>query len=134
MLDSSVALTWCFPKQRAELSAKALALLEKGGLAVVPDLWALEVTNVLARAAREKWLTAAKADEFVELLLMLPLRFEAMPAERALGEVRALAQTAGISAYDATFLELAGRLGLPLATLDTSLARAAKKSGVELLA
>jgi predicted nucleic acid-binding protein len=133
VLDSSVALTWCFRKQRTELSTFALAQLRKGGLAVVPSLWALEVANVLARSVTEEAMTASQADGFVELLLMLPLRFEQTPPERALGDVRGLAVEAGLSAYDATFLELSGRLGIPLATLDERLARAARKAGVALL-
>lgn len=44
--------------------------------------------------------------------------------------VLSLARRFKLSAYDATYLELALRLGLPLATLDRTLKAAAKGAGV----
>ena len=51
----------------------------------------------------------------------------------ALGATLVLGRQEGLAAYDAAYLELALRLGLPLATLDTRLAEAARKCGVKLV-
>jgi predicted nucleic acid-binding protein len=44
-----------------------------------------------------------------------------------------LARSEGLSAYDASYLELAMRRGMPLATKENGLARAARRAGVSLL-
>ena len=133
VLDSSVALSWCFEDQQTDLSEAALHELQHGGTGLVPSLWAIEVANVLVRAVRQKILSQDRADEFVQLLLGLPLQVKSTPRERALRDVRSLATKAKLSAYDATYLELAARLGARMATLDEGLRKAAGRAGVGLL-
>lgn len=134
VLDSSVTLTWCFREERTALSEVVLAELLEGGIAFVPSLWALEVSNVLVRSVRRKLISSAQADDFADPLLDLPIEVEATAETLALGEVRQLALRTQTSAYDAAFLELARRLDLPLATLDEPLRRAARRTGVDLVA
>ena len=50
-------------------------------------------------------------------------------AERALGDTLQLARRFKLSSYDASYLELALREGLPLATLDADLRNAMKQTG-----
>jgi predicted nucleic acid-binding protein len=49
----------------------------------------------------------------------------------ALSDTLQLARRYTLSAYDASYLELALRLGISLATLDVDLQAAAKKAGVK---
>ena len=51
-----------------------------------------------------------------------------------LREILPLARARRLTAYDATYLELAMRMGMPLATRDAALARAAKALRVRTLA
>ena len=53
--------------------------------------------------------------------------------ERAFTQLLPLCRTHQLTSYDALYLELALRRHLPLATLDESLRRAAKKLGIKLL-
>lgn len=133
VLDSSVTLTWCFRDERAELSESTLAGLLEGSTALVPSLWGNEVANVLVRSVRRRFLTPARASAFVEPLLSLPIDFESTTTERALRDIRKLASRAQLNAYDATFVELASRLELPLATLDEGMRKGARRLGVELV-
>jgi len=62
----------------------------------------------------------------------MQIRVEQEPADRMLNEIFALAREHQLSTYDASYLDLAMRRGLPLATLDKSLRRAAGRCGVPL--
>jgi len=101
--------------------------------ALVPSLWPLEVANVLLVAERTKRLTKAQSMRLLKLLYDLPIIAENTTTERAWGEVLSLGRDYSLSSYDASYLELAMREGLPLATQDGSLKRAARKCGVPLV-
>jgi predicted nucleic acid-binding protein len=130
VLDASVTLAWCFED---EASPYAEAVLEKlaPGAAVVPSIWPLEVANALLVAERRKRLTRAKVTRFLQVLRSLPIVVDSEGGARALDTVLDLARAHGLSVYDAGYLELALRDGLPLATLDERLKRAARQAGVE---
>ena len=96
-------------------------------------IWPLEVGNVLLVAERKKRLSEADSTRFMALLSELPLLIDQEPPERMLKDILALAREHHISTYDASYLALAMRNGLPLATLDKGLRKAAKRSHVSIL-
>ena len=100
--------------------------------AVVPAIWPLEVGNVLLVAERKKRLGKADAVRFLALVNGLPILVEQESPQRMLNEIVALAREQRLSTYDASYLDLAMRLGLPFATRDVSLLRAAKRCRVPL--
>lgn len=132
VLDCSVAVAWCIEDEAA---AATDALMERtaGEGALVPGLWPLEIANVLLQAVRRRRLEVADAMARLELLRGLPIRIDEATAERAWRETLALARAEGLTTYDAAYLELALRLGLPLATRDRELRQAAERNGVPLL-
>ncbi len=130
VLDASVALAWCF---HDEATRESDALLDRlaGEIAVeAPAIWALEVANILVMAERKGRIGSAAIAEFVALLETLDIRIDDAPAARSLGEILALARREGLSSYDAAYLDLAMRRGLPLATRDAALAKVARRAGV----
>jgi predicted nucleic acid-binding protein len=131
VVDNSVVLAWCF---RDEVNPYADAILECLGPmeAVVPAIWPMEVGNVLAVAERKRRLDKATVTRFLELLGQIPMAYEPESQARMLGDVLDLAREYGLSTYDASYLDLAMRLGLPLATQDGALMKAAKQAGVSL--
>ena len=129
VLDCSVAMTWCFGDETNPYSEAVLQDLADAG-AVVPSIWLLEMANVLLVAERRKRISKAQSRRFVELLQTLPIAVDDVSAARAWDGVLSLAREQQLSAYDATYLELAMREGLPLATADNALKRAAKRCGV----
>jgi predicted nucleic acid-binding protein len=129
VLDTSVAVSWFFDDETGEYTAAVLESLTDWG-AVVPSLWPLEVANVLLVAERRKRCSEAEAVRFIELLESLPITTDEATASRALYQTYQLAREYGLSSYDAAYLELAMRLGLPLATMDRQLADAAIRAGV----
>ena len=133
VVDCSAAVTWCFED---EASAQSDALLErlKDEAAVVPALWHLEIGNVLIQAERRGRLTPAGLAARIELLRKLPLDTDDETTGRAFAEILQLARAQRLTTYDAAYLELAARRGLPLATKDEELRAAARQLGVELLA
>jgi predicted nucleic acid-binding protein len=126
-------MAWCFEDECDELADAVLDGLADGE-AWVPSLWPLEVANVLVAAERRRRLTAADSARFVELLMSLPIVVDDRSHQRALSQVLAAARQLGISVYDASYLELAMRLGATLATRDAQLSAAAATAGVPLFA
>ncbi len=133
VVDNSIVMAWCFAD---EASAYADAILDRlaSTEALVPAIWPLEVGNVLLVAERHNRLSEADSARFVALLDELPLTVEQEVPQRALGEILMLAREHRLSTYDASYLDLAMRSGLPIATLDAGLRRAAKACQVPLFA
>jgi predicted nucleic acid-binding protein len=129
VLDASVAMAWCFADQR---TAETVELLRHARVStiLVPQHWSLEVSNVIAQAARRGKLGPPHRDEFVDLLRSLHLIVDPLTATLAMTEILDLADRHRLTAYDAAYLELAKRRRLPLATLDADLRRAAAAEGV----
>lgn len=124
-------MAWFFEDEGGEYAdAVQDALAVRSAQAMVPSLWSLEVANTLVVGERRKRTTEAKSHRFLTLLSLLPIRVDGSTAAQAWGDTIRLARSHGLSAYDASYLELAARLGLPLATLDDRLRAAARAIGV----
>ena len=100
-------------------------------VARVPMTWALEVSNVVARAEARGFVEEAQSEAFLEMLGSVAIQSDDATFARALTGTLHLARRYGLSSYDASYLELALRAGLPLATLDADLSKAARKAGVK---
>jgi predicted nucleic acid-binding protein len=132
VIDNSVVMSWCFEDESAGYADEVLDRL-MGGQALVPEIWPLEVANVLLVAERRKRITRADSGRFLTLLRGLPIEVMTGPSHLPFDEIMPLARETGLSSYDASYLALATRQGLPMATLDASLRRAAKRCKVPLL-
>jgi predicted nucleic acid-binding protein len=132
VLDCSVAMAWCFEDETNPYSEFVLEALE-GGEALVPTLWPLEVANVLALSERKGRLTVARSTEFLALLNRLPIKVDQETTQKAFSDVIHLARAQRVTAYDAAYLELASRQGLPIATLDDKIKNAANRLAVTLV-
>lgn len=131
VVDASVVMSWCFEDEAdkyADAVLDAFATVE----ALVPSIWPLEIGNVLLVAERRRRLSAADSARFLTLLAQLPITVEPEPPQRMLREIFALARAYRLSTYDASYLDLAMRLALPLATGDAMLRKAARKVRVPL--
>ena len=124
-----MTLSWAFEGESTPYTVAVLRSLETVQ-AVVPALWPFEVASVLSTAERRGRMDAAAQTAFLERLRLLPIAVEHRPATWLAQQILPLARTYKISAYDAAYLELAIREGLPLATLDDDLRRAACRAGV----
>lgn len=132
VLDCSAALAWVLP---GEGDAAADRLLEEVAVdgAVVPGLWPLEVANVLLMAERRGRITLSERHQALSSLAELPIHIEPSTAARAWTDTLTLAETRKLTVYDASYLEAAIRLSLPLASRDGDLRKAASACGVSIL-
>jgi predicted nucleic acid-binding protein len=133
VIDSSISIAWCFPDEQDEYSQAVLDALTSER-ACVPDHWHLEVANTLLVGERRKRSTQANTVTWLGFLAALPIVVDEESSAHAFGNTLSLARDHGLSAYDAAYLELAMRRGLPLATLDDKLKTAAAAAGVPLFA
>ena len=136
VIDASMTLAWLFERQQASDQEQANRLLAACGDSPwwIPGLWHLEVTNALLVAERRSVLPQAESDRFLAGLSGLPMLTDTDPTPERGTRILALARNHGLSTYDATYLELAQRLGARLASFDRQLNRAAGVIGVPLVA
>jgi len=132
VVDSSIALTWCFEDEATEAADALLVRLTHDG-AHAPSLWPLEVLNALVAAQRRGRLTSKERHDRIALLHALPIILDMDTAAQSWTITNLLAERHGLTLYDAAYLELAQRLNLPLATLDADLRTAANAIGVPVL-
>jgi predicted nucleic acid-binding protein len=104
-----------------------------GATVIVPALWFLEMSNVLLMAQRRHRLTAAQRKAAMEKLTAMQLTVDEEGTRNAFGKTSELAEKYGLTIYDATYLELASRRSLPLASRDETLRNAAKQCGLKAL-
>ena len=130
VVDASVVIAWYFEESNS-LPEEAIEKIEEEG-AVIPALFLIECANTFALGVRTRKLTKDLADSYFESVLELELEIDNEAAEHAM-HIYTLALQHQLTTYDATYLELAKRRKLPLATLDKALRAAAKKEKVALL-
>ena len=131
VVDNSVVMAWCFRDEGTAFTRAVLAaVVERFAL----DLngWPLEAGNTILVAERRKRIEPEEVSGLLAMLEELPFQVEQEPPSRMLKEIFALAREHQLSTYDASYLDLALRRGIPLATQDKSLHRAAAKCGVAL--
>jgi len=133
VLDASVAVAWCFANEHSGLAENVLDLLSTGTEVVAPVVWPLEVANALLAAERRKRITPAQVTALLQRISKLPIVIEPVPTARAFEQVLSVARQHQLTEYDASYLELALREGLPLATLDLKLRQVARSAGVALI-
>ncbi|MEH2417368.1 type II toxin-antitoxin system VapC family toxin [Nostoc sp.] len=110
--------------------ANAILAIMPDSEAFVPGIWSLEIANTLVVAERRNRITQEQSEQAIALLQSLLIQVDQLTDAKALDTTLKLARQEGLAAYDAAYLELALRLQLPLATLDTRLAEAATRCGV----
>lgn len=135
VLDNSVTMRWLFGDGSAgdQIYARFVLSSVADGNVLVPCIWCLEVANVIVRAESKFGLTESRSSEFVNTLHDMHFEVDSKTDAHAMNDTLQLARRYNLSAYDAAYLELALREGLPLATLDEGLGQAIKKTGARRL-
>jgi predicted nucleic acid-binding protein len=132
VLDSSVALAWVYREERSEAISAVFEQVTEAG-AWVPSLWRLEVANVLELGVRRGRIDAAFRDATLADFEFLPIQSDSETERHAWQSTLRLAERHRLTVYDAAYLELAMRRGLPLASLDRELRTAAGAENVALM-
>lgn len=132
VVDSSVALSWCFEDERTPATQAVLEQVGESG-AVAPQHWPLEVLNGLMMAERRQRVAAARRRQLADFLRDLPITLDPDTTIQVWGATQGLAERFRLTLYDAAYLELAHRKRLSLASLDQDLRKAGAALGVTLL-
>ncbi len=132
VLDNSVAMRWLLETEKTSDQSYAESVLKSlmDSDSLVPNLWHLEATNVLLVAEKQLDASPGEIESFISQLENLPIHVDPLTSHQSFNRTFALARIYKLSSYDAAYLELAIREGLPLATLDKNLIKAAKKTNV----
>jgi predicted nucleic acid-binding protein len=133
VVDASVAVAWCFEDESSGVADKVLDRLAAGAEAFAPAIWPFEVANALLTAERRKRIKVAQTAALLQRVARLPVSIEPLDAGSVLNQMFSLAREHALTVYDAAYLELALRKGLPLATLDNQLHRSAVGLGLALV-
>lgn len=130
VLDASVVAPWVLLDESHPVSDASYDRMRQEG-ALVPQLWHYELCNLLISNERRQRLTEERSQLFLKQLEVFNIQVD---HDARVSNVMSLSRRYNLTFYDATYLEIAVRLKLPLATLDHALAAAAKQAKVELLA
>ena len=134
VIDASAALAWIFQRedsQEAQCAERLLNELETQP-AWVPSLWTIEIANALLIAERRRVIQEAQLVDYLQRLSRLPITSDECSAQSRQEAVIALGRHLQLTAYDATYLELALRKGARLATFDQRLGQAMRQVGGEI--
>ena len=133
VVDASVGFAWVYQGQATPETDHLLNEVAAGATVIVPALWYLEMSNVLLIAQRRHRLTALQRKAALEKLTAMQFTADEEGTHRAFGRTSELAEKYGLTIYDATYLELALRRSLPLASRDETLRNAAKQCRIKAL-
>ena len=132
VIDASLTLAWYFEDEATPATDAVLDHVAELG-AIAPTVWRLEIANVFLHAVRRGRVTPAFRSSALAALSSLSIQVDSEGDNRVWTTTLELAERFGLTIYDASYLELAQRHGLPLATLDSDLGRAARTSGIALM-
>ncbi len=131
--DASVTLAWCFEDESNAWADKLLERLRTGDSVLVPAHWPTEVLNGMLMAVRRGRIQPERPELLWDALSILPIEVEPALSSPQAKIALALAKRYGLTIYDAAYLELAIRKGLPLATGDGDLLKAASQEAITLV-
>jgi len=132
VLDASMAIAWLFDDEKTAAAHAIMRRVAEEG-AVVPAIWHLEVANVLENAVRRGRCDRGHVDRSLDRLGRMLIATDDETSRHAWARTLALARAHGLTTYDACYLELALRLGSPLATRDGALIAAARERRMPVL-
>ena len=129
VLDASVTMRWILETERTRDQEYAWRVLDQleGVEAIVPSLWYLEVSNVLLVAEKNRLIRQIESERFIEQLEALRISEDAHTSSQAFSRTVAIARSCNVTSYDAAYLELSVRTGLPISSLDRNMRRAARR-------
>lgn len=130
VLDSSTTLAWYFADEQTPSVVALLNRVADLG-AIAPTIWRFEVANGFQVALRRKRIDLAYRDRALAKLAELDVAVDEEGLTHAWSATVRLADRHNLTVYDASYLELAQRRRLPLATLDAALGRAARAEGID---
>ncbi len=130
VLDCSVFMSWCLNEKTIKESSKILKSITRHTI-VVPSLWCYEVTNVLTMAVRKNKLTVAQTHNLMNDIHLLPIEFD-KPTVENISNIFSIADQHKLSAYDASYIELALRKNIKLASFDKEVVKTAEKLGIHM--
>jgi predicted nucleic acid-binding protein len=124
VVDNSVAVAWVYPKQATEYTEKLLELSGSGTLHTA-FIWPAEFTNAASVMVNRGLLSDDLGKEMILMVKNFGFVVDRAPVDPC--KLYQLSQQYRLSAYDASYLELAMRMNIPLATRDAELKNAAEK-------
>ena len=133
VLDCSACLPWIFASEATAATDELIDQLASGAKAWVPTHWHLELGNVLLGAQRRERVDKAGIEKFFATLAVYNIEVDPETTAWAWSKIFGLGESFGLTMYDAAYLELALRKGLPLASLDGELRAAMQKAGGRVL-
>lgn len=132
VIDTSLTIAWVYEDERTGVIERLLDFVHREG-AQVPAIWRLEVANALQQGVKQRRIDGTRRADALSMLAAMNISIDSQTNHFAWTDTLQLADRFKLTSYDASYLELAQRRGLPLAALDKELLSAGKKLGIPLL-
>jgi predicted nucleic acid-binding protein len=131
VLDVGIPESWLLTHQGNLYTSEVMTRVGRDG-AIVPATWPVQLAGVARASEARGQKSGPEVDRFFAQLCHFPIRIDDETSVRAWSDTLNLSRSRRVSVFDAAYLELALRFGLPLATVSRTLRRAAAAAGVPL--
>ena len=131
--DCSVGVAWVVAAQSSPAAAELRERIASGEPFYAPALWPLEVANALLVLSRRGRISLEERVAACSLLVRYRPVLDGEATRLAFDRLLDLADEHSLTIYDASYLELATRRKVPLASRDSALNKAARRCGIETL-
>ena len=130
VFDSSFVGALIIPDEKNPIVGRLRTSIEEDEDIFVPQLLWYEISNIFRSLTLRKRYSFGDVLQFFPLLTAIRLTTDFETGAAYSEKILRLCNDYSLSAYDAAYLELAGRKKAVLCTLDENLRKAAKKYGV----
>ena len=131
VVDASFTGAWLLPDENSAAADEVLGLALQGKAQLcAPDLWTYELFNLLIMAERRGRIDPPQIPGALHLIQQVPITLYDHSTLLSRSRTATFASRFSLSAYEASYIELADRLQVPLRTLDQPLSQAAESLGL----
>jgi predicted nucleic acid-binding protein len=131
-VDATFAATWCFDDEATSESDACFRQAAAQGI-IIPTLWIYEVANLVWAAERRKRISLNEAEDWLRVLSVLVIEEDQPMKAHVWTQVFEIARQFSLTVYDATYVELAQRRNVPLATRDKAMIAAAQALKIKVI-
>ena len=132
VVDNSVFMSWLMKEENYSKASEIVNLVRENRICV-PSIWCYEIANSLYVSEKRKRLNISEINEFIEIIAVFPITVESNSFLKVTTDILRMSRQYGLTAYDASYVELAFRKSIPIASFDRDIIKVSRKMGLDII-